>query len=209
MTNMTNMTNMTIDKDQATPDTVAEPLRLGVIIASVRHERTGTPIAQWVHQTIDERADIDLRVIDLAGIDLPDDAYLQPGGTPHGTAQLIDDCDGFVVVTPEYNHSYPAALKKFIDWHYTEWQFKAASVVSYGVVGGLLAAEQLRGVFAELNVVTTRRIVGLPAPWNHLEDEKYVAPDGVELALHAALDELVWWSETLRRARTEHPYPRR
>lgn len=180
-----------------------------MIIASVRQERTGAPIARWVNKVIDARQDIDLQVIDLADIDLPDDADLQPGGAPHGTAQLVEGCDGFVVVTPEYNHSYPAALKKFIDWHYIEWQFKAASVVSYGVVGGLLAAEHLRGVFAELNVVTTRRVIGLSAPWNQIKDEEYLAPDGVEPALHATLDELVWWSATLRLARTEHPYPGR
>ena len=75
------------------------------------------------------------------------------------------EADGFVIVTPGHNHSYPASLKRAIDWHYPEWQFRAATVISSGVQGGLLATEHLRGVFAELSVVTERRVVGLRAPW--------------------------------------------
>ena len=110
----------------------------------------------------------------------PDDGGLRPGGSaPSPVAARIDAADAFVFVTPEYNHSYPAGLKRLIDWHYREWMFKPATVVSYGVHGGILAAEHLRGIFAELQVVTTRRFVHLSRPWDHLTPAGFTPPDRI------------------------------
>jgi NAD(P)H-dependent FMN reductase len=152
-------------------------------------------------------ADVDL--LDCAECDLPDDGLLRPGASA-GTAvsARIDAADAFVFVTPEYNHSYPASLKRLIDWHYREWMFKPATVLSYGVQGGLLATEHLRGVFAELHVVTTRRVVGLSRPWTDLSPAGYAPPGDVAEAFGAALHELTWWAALLRTARHERPYAR-
>jgi len=137
------------------------PLRVAVLTGSVRGERLSRTLAGWAADRIEVTgAAADL--IDLAEHRLPDDELLQPGGGPRSEiADRIEHADAFVVVTPEYNHSYPGSLKRAIDWHYDEWAFKPATVLSYGVQGGLLATEHLRGVFAELHVVTTRRVVGL------------------------------------------------
>ncbi len=195
---------------------VARPLRIAVIAASVREECVGRPLADWAADRAADRAadgatghraDVDL--IDLAACELPADPLLQPGGGPRSRiADRVERADGYLVVTPEYNHSYPASLKRAIDWHYAEWMFKAAAVLSYGNQGGLLATEHLRGVFAELHVVTTRRAVGLRAPWDDLDGDRYVPPPGVERALDDALGELGWWADLLRTARRERPFRR-
>ncbi|GIE32443.1 hypothetical protein Ait01nite_054880 [Actinoplanes italicus] len=153
------------------------------------------------------QAEVDL--IDCAETDLPDDGLLRPGASA-GTAvsARIDAADAFVFVTPEYNHSYPAGLKRLIDWHYREWMFKPATVLSYGVQGGLLATEHLRGVLAELHVVTTRRVVGLSRPWTDLSPAGYTPPADIAEAFDAALHELTWWASMLRTARHERPYAR-
>jgi NAD(P)H-dependent FMN reductase len=202
-----------------------EPLRIAVITASVRDQRMGRAIAEWAafraatggtaqssadHDSTDHNsavADVDL--LDCAECDLPDDGLLRPGASA-GTAvsARIDAADAFVFVTPEYNHSYPASLKRLIDWHYREWMFKPATVLSYGVQGGLLATEHLRGVFAELHVVTTRRVVGLSRPWTDLSPAGYAPPGDVAEAFGAALHELTWWAALLRTARHERPYAR-
>jgi NAD(P)H-dependent FMN reductase len=184
------------------------PLRVAVLTGSVRGERLSRTLAGWAADRIEVTgAAADL--IDLAEHRLPDDELLQPGGGPRSEiADRIEHADAFVVVTPEYNHSYPGSLKRAIDWHYDEWAFKPATVLSYGVQGGLLATEHLRGVFAELHVVTTRRVVGLRAPWDDVSDGRFMAPPGVDGAFDTALAELHWWAETLRTARRERPYQR-
>ncbi len=179
---------------------------IAVIAASIRGERMGRVLADWAGSRVAAQlgpADL----IDLIECELPDDRHLQPGGgRPTGITERIERADGFVIVTPEYNHSYPAALKRAIDWHYREWMFKPATVLSYGVQGGLLATEHLRGVFAELHVVVTRRAVGVSTPWYDLGTGGYQPPEGVTKAFDLALGELGWWAETLRTARHERPY---
>lgn len=178
-----------------------------MISASVRKDRLGPTIAEWVVAALDRPADVDL--IDVAEIRLPDDSLLSPGGGPRSeVAHRIAAADAFVFVTPEYNHSYPAALKRLIDWHYAEWRVKPATVVAYGVQGGYAAIEHLRGVLAELSVVTTRRAIGLRAPWTCLDDRGRYAPDAdVSRGLTASLAELRWWAEVLADARRNRPLP--
>jgi NAD(P)H-dependent FMN reductase len=194
------------------------PLRIAVVAASVRDQRMGRTLAEWaafraaaVPFAASSRAaggaEVDL--IDCADCVLPGDNELRPGGsTGSPVAARIDAADAFVFVTPEYNHSYPASLKRLIDWHYREWRFKPATVLSYGVQGGLLATEHLRGVFAELHMVTTRRVVGLRTPWDDLGPAGYAPPAAVEQAYDAALHELGWWATVLRSARRDRPFAR-
>ncbi|MFC4149775.1 NADPH-dependent FMN reductase [Micromonospora mangrovi] len=184
-----------------------QPLRLAVIAASVRKERLSRVLAEWACGKADGIADVDL--VDLAECALPDEEHLEPGGggPRSAIADRIERADGYVIVTPEYNHSYPASVKRAIDWHYREWMFKAATVLSYGAQGGLLATEHLRGVFSELHVVTTRRAVGLRGPWNDIDDDGFTPPPGAGEALDEALRELAWWATTLHTARRDHPFP--
>jgi NAD(P)H-dependent FMN reductase len=183
-------------------------LRLAVIAGSIRDQRMSRVLAEWAaFRAASGKIEVDL--IDCAEADLPDDEGLRPGGSAASpVASRIDAADAFLIVTPEYNHSYPAGLKRLIDWHYREWNFKPATILSYGVQGGLLAAEHLRGVFAELHVVTTRRVVGLTRPWEHLGPAGFTPPAPVLETFDAALHELTWWAGTLRTARHDRPYAR-
>lgn len=183
-------------------------MTFAVIAASLRGERMGRVLAEWAATRVAALPAVP-DLIDLAEVALPDDELLQPGGgRPTAISERLTSADAYVIVTPEYNHSYPAGLKRAIDWHYREWMFKPATVLSYGVSGGLLATEHLRGVFAELHVVTTRRATAVSAPWYDLGPDGYDAPEGVGKALDLALDELAWWAETLRTARRDRPYAR-
>jgi erythromycin esterase len=184
---------------------MSQQLELVVVVASVREPRIGRTIADWVVAQMP--GGVRVRLVDLAEVELPPDADLRPGGgvrTP--VSDVLAAADGFVIVTPEYNHAYPASLKRLLDWHYGEWMFKAATVVPYGVRGGLLAGEHLRPVLAELSMVTTRRMVALHAPWAHLSEGRYTPSSGEDVALGEALRELTWWARALRRARHDHPY---
>lgn len=199
---------MTSSPTTSTPTSTADlpdRPRLAVLVASLRDDRIGPVLADWATTRARESFAVD--VVDLAAHTLPDDRFLTPGGGASTTmSDTLDGADAFLVITPEYNHSYPAGLKRAIDWHYREWMFKPATVVSYGAQGGLLATEHLRGVLAELHVVTTRRVVGLRAPWQDVDPHGYTPPPGTDDALDGALRELSWWADTLRTARTERPF---
>jgi NAD(P)H-dependent FMN reductase len=189
---------------------VTQTRQIAVISASVRAERVGPFVAAWVVGALHAAGDAKADLIDLAEISLPDDSRLYPGGsTKSDVAGRIAAAEAFVFVTPEYNRSYPASLKRLIDWHYGEWMLKPAAIVAYGVQGGHAATEHLRGVFAELHMVTTRRCLGLRAPWGTLDDAgRYTPADGVTQALTGALAELRWWTEVLTDARASRPFPR-
>ena len=183
--------------------------RVVVISSSVRDGRMSPTIADWVSAPLGSIEGIDVDLIDLAKITLPDDSQLYPGGGPRTeVADRIEAAEAFVFVTPEYNHSYPASLKRLIDWHYTQWMFKPATIVAYGVHGGHASIEHLRGVLSELNMVTTRRCLGLPAPWGAVDDTEHYAPgESATKALRSALAELDWWAGVLTDARTHRPFP--
>lgn len=177
---------------------------LAVISASPRRQRMGEAVSAWVLGHLDTGADL----IDLAEISLPDDAGLGAGGsTTTEVGHRLDSADAFVIVTPEYNRSFPGALKRLIDWHYSEWELKPAVIVGYGVTGGHDAIAQLRPVLAELNMVVTRRDLGLPAPWNHTDEDGFTPSGNTDQALKAALEELSWWAEVLADARRDRPFP--
>jgi NAD(P)H-dependent FMN reductase len=186
----------------------ALPQRVAVVSASVRSHRISPAIADWVTTVLSRTETVTIDPIDLAAISLPDDEHLIPGGGPRTeVADRIEAADAYVFVTPEYNRSYPASLKRLIDWHYAEWMFKPATVVAYGGQGGHAAAEHLRGVLAELHVVTTGNAVNLRGPWSALDDSgRFIPSESLDAALSAALDELVWWADALTPARTIRPF---
>ncbi|PXY23475.1 NADPH-dependent FMN reductase [Prauserella sp. PE36] len=183
-------------------------LRVAVIIGSTRKGRVGDNVAHWFAGLACEREDLDVAVVDLADFELP--AQL-PAETTDDMARLaarIGESDAFVVVTPEYNRSFPASLKQAIDVAYDEWHGKPAGFVSYGCrSAGLYAVEQLRCVFIELHVVTMRDTVSFDLFADDVDDSGRPADDGeTARTVTAMLDQLVWWGRALRAARAERPY---
>lgn len=175
------------------------PLRAAVIIGSTREGRAGLDVASWFVDRVRERDDLDPSVVDLACFDFP--ARLPGSATPAMSSFTgeIDRADAFVLVTPEYNRSYPASLKQAIDYAYDEWHAKPVGFVAYGCRSvGLYAVEHLRGVFTELHAVTMRDSVGVD-----LLSDRAEAKAG---SVTTMLDQLVWWGRALREARARHPY---
>jgi NAD(P)H-dependent FMN reductase len=182
-------------------------MRLAVIIGSVRDGRFGPVIAGWFAGEAKEFG-FDVDVIDLAEFPLPLDMSNKQDSLAEDLSARLTAADAFAIVTPEYNHGYPAALKNVIDWHTTQWHAKPVSFVSYGgQSGGLRAVEQLRQVFVETHSGNVRDTVNINNPWDEFE------PNGQprDVAKWAAraktmLDQLTWWTEALRNARERHPY---
>ncbi|MFG2471135.1 NADPH-dependent FMN reductase [Streptomyces canus] len=185
------------------------PLRVALVIGSNRHGRFGPVVADWLLDRLRDRDDLVPDIVDVAATDLP----MTMAPSPEATAALasvtpkLASADAFVVLTPEYNHSYPAGLKNLIDWHFTEWQAKPVALVSYGgISGGLRAVEHLRQVFAELHAVTVRDTVSFHNAGGSFVDGRLRDPSGPDAAAKTMLDQLVWWGRVLREGRAAMPY---
>ncbi|MGV9409122.1 NADPH-dependent FMN reductase [Nocardia sp. NPDC003693] len=182
------------------------PLRLEVIVASVRPERFAPVVAEWFLRAARADERFDVRVIDLAETPLPTD--LSVTAESRAYCERIAAADAFVVVTSEYNHGYPASVKTALDTAKREWRAKPIGFVSYGgLSGGLRAVEQLRQVVAEIHMVSIRETVSF-----HEAKRKFDAAgetsDGAAIdAAARQLDQLAWWGRTLRAARATDPYP--
>lgn len=183
-------------------------VKIAVVLVSTRPGRKGEAVARWVLEQAQQRGDADYELVDLKEHPLPHlDEPIQPSQnqyTHEHTKQwskLIEPFDGFVFVTPEYNHSVPGVLKNAIDYLYHEWNSKAATFVGYGGVGATRAIEQLRLICSGVDMATTRAQVALSV-FTDFEDRVVFAPtDFAHKALHHALDRVVEWSGALREFR--------
>lgn len=195
----------------------SQPIQVVVIIGSVRNERFAPNIAQWFLPLVSQDNRYKVELLDLADIDLP-------AGLPANPADLVDPekrppqlrqtssslsaADAIIVVTPEYNHGLPAALKHFIDWHFAEWQTKPVAAIAYGGLGGgIRAIENLRLVLAELHATVIRDAVTFNSPWELFsEDGTLEEPEGPTHAAAVLLDRLAWWAIALRQGRNRAEY---
>ncbi len=188
------------------------PVRVTMVVGSDREGRFGPVVADWLLERIGERDDFAVEVVDVAAASLP--TALSHDPSPSVAAALaevspaLDAADAFVVLTPEYNHSFPAGLKNLIDRHFTEWRAKPVALVSYGgISGGLRAAEHLRQVFAELHAVTVRDTVSFHGAAGAFDaGGRPRDPAGPSAAATAMLDQLAWWARALREAKERRPY---
>jgi NAD(P)H-dependent FMN reductase len=185
-------------------------LRIAIILGSTRPGRIGEAVARWVHEQASRRGDADYELVDIARFDLPLlDEPVPPSrhqySKPHtkAWAEKIASFDGFVFVTPEYNHGTSGALKNAIDFLYAEWNDKAAGFVGYGSAGGVRAVEHLRLVMAELQVADVRAQVALSL-FTDFENFSTFKPQALHLkSLTTMLDQLLKWGEAMKRVRTK------
>ncbi|MFD0901870.1 NADPH-dependent FMN reductase [Actinomadura sediminis] len=189
------------------------PLRLAVIVGSTRKDRFCPVPAAWVADRAREHGGYEVDVIDLADERLPDvlngdDPDVPPPAPVRALAPRLASADAFVIVTPVYNHGYPASLKNAVDWFFDEWSAKPVGFVSYGGAGGgLHAVEQLRQVFCEVHATTIRESLGFANYWDLFDDAgRPVDAAGAEKAAATFLDRLAWWAHALRDARGKRPY---
>ncbi len=182
--------------------------KIGIVVGSTRPGRAAESVAKWVRGIADRRRDAEFVTIDLAEHPLPlldEPVPASAGKYAHDHTRswstAIAGLDGFVFVTPEYNHGIPAALKNAIDFLHVEWNNKAAGFVSYGSAGGVRAVEHLRGVLAELQVATVRTAGALYLATD-FENYRTFRPDPArEKAVETMLDQLVPWTIALREVR--------
>lgn len=184
-----------------------EPIKIGLIYGSTRKGRFCDTVAEWAAEQMRAAGNLMVDIIDPAVV-LPPPGQADENVSSPNLWQRMAEADAFVVVTPEYNRGYPAALKSLIDSVGAEWQAKPVAFVSYGgISGGLRAVEQLRLVFAELHAVTIRDSVSFAGAWEQFDEAgKLKQPDRAKKTMTTMLGRLHWWALALRNARIAAPY---
>jgi NAD(P)H-dependent FMN reductase len=183
--------------------------QIGIILGSTRPNRNGEQVAKWVLDIASRRSDAAFELVDLRDYPLPHlDEPLPPSLGQYQNdhtkewAEKIASFDGFVIVTPEYNHGTSGVLKNAIDYLYGEWNNKAVGFVSYGAAGGARAAEHLRLVAGELQMADVRQQVVLSLV-TEFENFRTFKPGNYNVAaLNTLLDQVVAWSTALAPLRT-------
>ena len=177
---------------------------IAIILGSTRPGRRGEGVAKWAYEIARQRTDADFELIDLADYPLPHlDEPMPPAMGQYQNqhtkdwAATISRFDGFVFVTPEYNHSTSGVLKNAIDFLFAEWNNKAMGVVSYGVIGGARAAEHLRLIAGELKMAGVRTNVTLSLITDFVNFTDFAPGAYQGPALDTLLGEVIAWSEAL------------
>ncbi len=185
--------------------------KIQIILGSIRPGRNGEKVANWLMKNLPQADGFEYELIDLKDWNLP--LELEPippsqnkysGEETKRWAAKIAEGDSYIWITPEYNHSTSAALKNAIDHIYKEWNKKPVALVAYGSLGGGRAVEHLRGIAAELQMVSIRRAVHIMNPWatfdtkGNLQDE-----ETYKTQLSEMMDQLVWWTRATKAARDQ------
>jgi NAD(P)H-dependent FMN reductase len=193
-------------------------VRIAVITGTTREERFSATVTEWVLAQLGELApDAQVDHLDLRDHPLPFFYGPNPARAPREypdeavarLGRLVDAADGFLILTGEYNHGYPAVLKNALDWFFAEWRRKPVAFVGWGNAGGARAIEQLRAVVIELEMAPVRSAVHvlpevlLPARSADAGDLSAFAP--LQAKLKLTVDDLLWWGAALQEARLRSP----
>ena len=178
---------------------------IGVILASVREGRAGEKIAEWF---MEEAGKLDMGVnlglIDLKEINLP--SMNEPVSPKTSSdyafdhtkkwSKIVRGFDGFVILTPEYNHGYPGSLKNALDYLYEEWSGKPVGLVGYGGGGAPFARKYLRDVFDVIELVPLEEEVSIRKIWKAFGEDGKPQSNFIEGSIEKLLKQMVeFWRQ--------------
>ncbi|HEX7042669.1 MAG TPA: NAD(P)H-dependent oxidoreductase [Patescibacteria group bacterium] len=186
-------------------------LKIQVIIGSTREGRFGDKPAKWIASYLKEKEDVEVELIDLRDWPLP---FFNEPVSPASSdgkytnelaakwAEKIGEADGYIIVTPEYNHGYPSVLKNALDYVYKQWNKKPVSFLSYGgMSGGTRAVQQLRQVVIELQLVPIRQSIHIPFFRKQLDESGNLKPDTLISQADPMIEQLMWFANLLKSGR--------
>ncbi len=187
-------------------------LKLKIIIGSTRAGRKGPAVAAWIYKLALERTEFETELVDLSEVNLP---FLDEPNHPRfrkytqqhtkDWSAKIDEADAFIMVTPEYNFSYPAPIKNAIDYLFQEWQYKPTAIVSYGgVAAGTRSAQALKLVLTALKMVPLAESVNISFFAKYIDENgNFNADESLIKSAGVMFDELIKWAENLKLLRNK------
>jgi NAD(P)H-dependent FMN reductase len=185
------------------------PLKMVVLVGSVRSDRQGIKAATYVERSLKARGH-DVTLVDPAVVKLPllDRMYkeYEKGKAPavlEELATLYRAADAFIVVSAEYNHSIPPALSNLLDHFLEEYFFRPSAIVCYsaGQFGGVRAAMQLRAMLCELGMPSISSLFPIPKIGRAFDDSGAPHDPVMDSRFARFASELEWYAEALRNGR--------
>jgi len=191
-------------------------LRIAIVVGSTRPGGKAKVIAEWAYGIAQHRDDAEFALLDIADFDLPlldepEPAMQLDAGRPvsgqyaqahtRAWSEAIASFDGYVFVTPEYNHGASGALKNALDFLFHEWRDKAAGFIGYGYTNGARAIESLRLTMAAMQVATVRPAVGISLFTEFQNNTNFTPAEKQEQFASVLFDHVVAWSGALRTLR--------
>lgn len=183
-----------------------DKLFLPVLLGTNRKERASVHVAKWVFDEMSKKPDIETRLFDAKDFALPQDDYGKKDQFPEWRDSIIRS-DGLVIVTPEYNHGYPGALKSILDLLLKEYIHKSVAFVgvSAGPWGGTRVIEAMVPMVRELGLVATFTDLNFPKVEQKFDQDGKLLDDAYEKRVGGFLDELIWMSRVLKWGRENLP----
>jgi len=191
-------------------------LNTAVIYGSARQSRQGIKAARFLVRKLEERSHavtlVDSRESELPFLDLMYKEY-EDGQAPaamEAIANTLRLADGFVIVSAEYNHSIPAALKNLLDYYQSEYFYKPSAIVTYsaGPFGGVRALVNLRGILAELGTPSIPSAFPVPHIGKAFDDDGIPLDEAYNQRIVKFLDEYEWYANALSNARDQEIFDR-
>ena len=183
--------------------------KIAVVVGSVRRNRQGIKVARWIEKKLQDRDHV-VFFIDPLELTLPllDKMYKEMTNPPQKITDLrnrINDADGYIAVTPEYNRSTSSAMKNTLDYFLEEYYFKPSAIVSYspGMFGGVNAAQQLRLIFAELGAPSIPSSFVIPRVHKAFDENANLLDETYNKRIVRFLEEFEWYVEALKNQRAK------
>ena len=181
--------------------------KIAVIVGSVRSERHGIKVAKWVVSKLEDKGH-QVSLVDPMKLDLPllDKMYKEiksPSEKLQKLQKIIKDADGYVPITPEYNHSISSALKNTLDYFLEEYFFKPSAIISYSVgpFGGVIAGNHLRQILAEMGAPAIPSQLPISKVHETFDIDGKLLDKNYERRFSKFLDELEWYVSALAKQR--------
>ncbi|KAJ3032074.1 UNVERIFIED_CONTAM: hypothetical protein HDU68_006853 [Siphonaria sp. JEL0065] len=186
---------------------------IGVIVGSVRQGRNGIRLAKFIQTELAKREDVKAELIDPLELNLPVlvnryDTIKESPDCPaalHGLAKTLQSCDGFLIVSPEYNYSVPPAISNTLDYFYgKEYYLKPVGIASYsmGSFGGVRASVALLPMLQCLGLVPIPKTFPVPTVQNALTEEGHVSETTtfpkIRENFSGFANELIWAAKVLK-----------
>jgi NAD(P)H-dependent FMN reductase len=177
---------------------------IGVILASVREKRAGEKIASWFMEEAGKlNYGINLALIDLKEVDLP--SMNEPVSPKAGKdyifehtrkwSRTVQGFDGFIILTPEYNHGYPGSLKNALDYLYEEWIGKPVGLVGYGGSGAPYSRKYLKDVFDVIKLVPLEEEISIIKIWKAFDEDGKPKSEFIEGSIEKLLEQMAgFWN---------------
>jgi NAD(P)H-dependent FMN reductase len=186
-------------------------LKIKVVLGSVREGRSADKVWAWLEKQLAIFGKFDIELLDLKQINLPlfNESNHPAQGLPHESeaarnwSAKMGEADGYIIVTPEYDHSFPGALRNAFDYLANEWKKKAVAIVSYGAAaGGARAAEGLKASLTYMETVVLQSEVNIPNVWAAFDGSGNL-PESFEVTAQKTFTSLEWWANLLSEARAK------